>query len=343
MSVAESVASWIWVGGFVPLLTLVPLLYPDGRLPGPRWRPWIATSVAGMVLLASGSATYPGVSRSCSSSAALSRWCPAASPGSPRSWSDGGVLRAGAPPGCGVAGDRGRAGRRHAAPAAAVLAGGRPDPGARGRAGAGGHRRRGDPAPALRPRPRRVPGDRRAEPRRVPGRLLRQPVPDRFRRAARRPHRRRGHRGRRVRAAAPPARRPVEPGRRPDVLRRPRRPRAGPRGHRHRAARGSTSPRRPLGSAQWSSSRCGSAPQPPCRRGSDGAPSRWPVAGRAGDPPADAAPRRGRRDAPRHRPPGETSVPPATPSCWPSSATRSPRPSPHCGSPTGSSTAGPRS
>ena len=33
--VAESVESWIWVGGFVPLLTLVPLLYPDGRLPGP--------------------------------------------------------------------------------------------------------------------------------------------------------------------------------------------------------------------------------------------------------------------------------------------------------------------
>ena len=40
-----------------------------------------------------------------------------------------------------------------------------------------------------------------------------------------------------------PARCPVEPGRRPDVLRRPRRSRAGPRGDRHRAARGS----RPLG------------------------------------------------------------------------------------------------
>ena len=52
MSVAESVESWIWVGGFVPLLTLVPLLYPDGHLPGPRWRPWVVTSAAGMVLLA---------------------------------------------------------------------------------------------------------------------------------------------------------------------------------------------------------------------------------------------------------------------------------------------------
>ena len=92
VSVAESVESWIWVGGFVPLLTLVPLLYPDGRLPGPRWRPWVVTSAVGMGLLAVGSATYPGgVSR-----AALPRrrphcWCRPASPGSPRSWSDGGA------------------------------------------------------------------------------------------------------------------------------------------------------------------------------------------------------------------------------------------------------------
>jgi signal transduction histidine kinase len=60
VSVAENVESWIWVGGFVPLLTLVPLLYPDGRLPGPRWWPWVATSAVGMGLLAAGSATYPG-------------------------------------------------------------------------------------------------------------------------------------------------------------------------------------------------------------------------------------------------------------------------------------------
>ena len=44
VGVAENVESWIWVGGFVPLLTLVPLLYPDGRLPGPRWWPWVVTS-----------------------------------------------------------------------------------------------------------------------------------------------------------------------------------------------------------------------------------------------------------------------------------------------------------
>ena len=57
---ADEVGGWIWVGGFLPLLTLVPLLYPDGRLPGPRWRPWVVTSVVGMVLLAAGSAAYPG-------------------------------------------------------------------------------------------------------------------------------------------------------------------------------------------------------------------------------------------------------------------------------------------
>ncbi len=60
VSVAVNVESWIWVGGFVPLLTLVPLLYPDGRLPGPRWWPWVAASAVGMGFLAVGSAAYPG-------------------------------------------------------------------------------------------------------------------------------------------------------------------------------------------------------------------------------------------------------------------------------------------
>lgn len=57
---ADGVGDWIWVGGFLPLLTLVPLLYPDGSLPGPGWRPWVVTAVLGMVLLAAGSAAYPG-------------------------------------------------------------------------------------------------------------------------------------------------------------------------------------------------------------------------------------------------------------------------------------------
>ena len=53
------VHSWIWVPAFVPLLTLVPLLYPHGVLPGPRWRPAVAVSVVGMVLLAAGATLYP--------------------------------------------------------------------------------------------------------------------------------------------------------------------------------------------------------------------------------------------------------------------------------------------
>jgi signal transduction histidine kinase len=53
------VHSWLWVPGFVPLLTLVPLLYPHGLLPGRRWWPAVVAGVAGMVLLAAGTALYP--------------------------------------------------------------------------------------------------------------------------------------------------------------------------------------------------------------------------------------------------------------------------------------------
>ncbi len=52
VDVATGVADWLWVFGFLPLVTLLPLCYPDGLLPGPRWRPVAAASVLGMVLLA---------------------------------------------------------------------------------------------------------------------------------------------------------------------------------------------------------------------------------------------------------------------------------------------------
>lgn len=61
VSVLAQLQSWLWVPGFIPLLTLVPLLYPDGLLPGRLWQ-WAATaSVAGMVLMAVGVSLYPEV------------------------------------------------------------------------------------------------------------------------------------------------------------------------------------------------------------------------------------------------------------------------------------------
>ena len=56
---AVHLQSWLWVPAFIPLLTLVPLLYPDGRLVSPRWRPAVPASVLAMVLLAAGTALHP--------------------------------------------------------------------------------------------------------------------------------------------------------------------------------------------------------------------------------------------------------------------------------------------
>jgi two-component system NarL family sensor kinase len=62
---AAQLQGWLWVPAVVPLVTLVPLLYPDGRLPatgrGRRlWR-WAArASWAGTALLAAGVAAHPG-------------------------------------------------------------------------------------------------------------------------------------------------------------------------------------------------------------------------------------------------------------------------------------------
>ena len=51
--------SWLWVPGFLPLLTLVPLLYPDGLLPGRLWRLTALAACVGSALLAAGVALYP--------------------------------------------------------------------------------------------------------------------------------------------------------------------------------------------------------------------------------------------------------------------------------------------
>lgn len=41
-------AAWVWIPGLLPVLTLLLLFLPDGRLPGPRWRP-VAWSVAAVI------------------------------------------------------------------------------------------------------------------------------------------------------------------------------------------------------------------------------------------------------------------------------------------------------
>jgi two-component system, NarL family, sensor kinase len=52
VGVVVQLQSWLWVPGFIPLLTLVPLLYPDGLLPGRLWRVVALAAGAGTVLLA---------------------------------------------------------------------------------------------------------------------------------------------------------------------------------------------------------------------------------------------------------------------------------------------------
>ncbi len=53
-------ANWSWIPGFMPLLTLLLLLFPDGRPPSRRWRPvgWLAVLAMGMLIV--GYAFAPG-------------------------------------------------------------------------------------------------------------------------------------------------------------------------------------------------------------------------------------------------------------------------------------------
>lgn len=56
---AVAVQAFAWVPGFLPVLTLVPLLYPDGRLPSRRWLPVAVASVVGIALLTVSVGLYP--------------------------------------------------------------------------------------------------------------------------------------------------------------------------------------------------------------------------------------------------------------------------------------------
>lgn len=54
------VSAWVWTFGFTPALTFGLLLYPDGRLPSPRWRWALVVSVLGLAILAVSAAFAPG-------------------------------------------------------------------------------------------------------------------------------------------------------------------------------------------------------------------------------------------------------------------------------------------
>ncbi|MCF6379366.1 histidine kinase [Nocardioides KLBMP 9356] len=57
--VAVLLLSSVWVPGFLSLLTLVPLFYPDGLLPGRLWRLAAGAAVIGIALLTLGLGLYP--------------------------------------------------------------------------------------------------------------------------------------------------------------------------------------------------------------------------------------------------------------------------------------------
>lgn len=57
--VVVQVQGFIWVPGFLPLLTLIPLLYPDGLLPARLWRWTAGASVVGIAALMLGVGLYP--------------------------------------------------------------------------------------------------------------------------------------------------------------------------------------------------------------------------------------------------------------------------------------------
>ncbi len=57
---AAWLSAWLWTLGFMPLVTIGVLLFPDGRLPSPRWRALIVLDLVAVALAASATAFAPG-------------------------------------------------------------------------------------------------------------------------------------------------------------------------------------------------------------------------------------------------------------------------------------------
>jgi two-component system, NarL family, sensor kinase len=59
-SAAAWVGSWVWALGALPMLTLLPLMFPDGRLLSRRWRPVLALSLLAIACAVAGYGFAPG-------------------------------------------------------------------------------------------------------------------------------------------------------------------------------------------------------------------------------------------------------------------------------------------
>jgi hypothetical protein len=60
LTFAAWLGTWIWMAGIGPAATLLLLLFPDGHLPSPRWRPGAWLTVVALVVLLVALALQPG-------------------------------------------------------------------------------------------------------------------------------------------------------------------------------------------------------------------------------------------------------------------------------------------
>ena len=54
------IGTWIWIAGIAPVATFGLLLFPDGRLPSPRWRPVARLAAGALAAVVTGLALTPG-------------------------------------------------------------------------------------------------------------------------------------------------------------------------------------------------------------------------------------------------------------------------------------------